>query len=183
MLKFLIYTVAIAILAVLGFDAYAVITHTATPLQAVEAAVGLAAILAIAVAAFVKSVSGSAWPSFRKRKVTLDELSGNVDSLSEDLDDARDDIRSVRNSVDDVSDDVNDIKDTLDSRLGPTPCGYVATINSTDENGKLFKVYDLPVEETYEEALDAARESVRAREAEGAPVTDARITVVPVFSV
>lgn len=189
MLKFLTYTVAVAILAVLGFDTYAVITHTATPLQAVEAAVGIAAILAIAIAAFIKAVSGS-WSSFRsRRKVTLAEVADNVDTLDSKVDDLDSSVDSVKESVDDLDSKVDgldskvdDISETLDERLGPAPFGFVATVNTLDENGKLVRLYDLPVSDSYEEAVQDAKDSVEAREEEGNPVQNARITVVPVFT-
>jgi len=177
MTKFLIYTVATAILVLLGVDTFLVATGKGTPTTVVELAVGGAAILAFAGAAFVRTVGGFSWPSWhRSRKVTIDEVDDKVDTLDTKVDD-------LDSKVDSVDSKVGDIGDTLDSRLGPEPDGFVAVINTTGEDGKIVKLYDLPVSDTYEDAIQAARESLRARDAEGNPVEDAKITVVPVYEV
>ena len=154
MTKFLIYIVAAAILVLLGVDTFFVATGKGTPETIVELAVGGSAILAFAVAAFVRTVGGLTWPSWhRGRKVTVDDVDDKVDTLD----------------------------DKVDSRLGPEPDGFVAVINATGEDGKVVRLYDLPVSDTYGDAIQAARESLRARTGEGNPVPGARITVVPVY--
>ena len=177
MTKFLIYTVATAILVLLGTDAYLVATGKGTPTTVVELAVGGAAILAFAGAAFVRTVGGFSWPSWhRSRKVTIDDVDDKVDTVDDKVD-------TLDSKVDDLDSKVDDIGETLDSRLGPEPDGFVAAINTTGEDGKIVKLYDLPVSDTYEDAIQAARESLRARTEEGNPVEDAKITVVPVYEV
>ena len=168
MTKFLIYIVAAAILVLLGVDTFFVATGKGTPTTIVELAVGGGAILAFAIAAFVRTIGGFSWPSWhRSRKVTIDE----VDSKVDDIDD----------KVDTLDSKVDGISETLDGRLGPEPAGFVAVINTTDDDGKIVKLYDLPVSDTYEDAIQAARESLQARIDEGNPVTEAKITVMPVY--
>ena len=170
MTKFLIYIVAAAILVLLGVDTFLVATGKGTPNTIVELAVGGGAILAFAIAAFVRTIGGFSWPSWhRKRKTTIEDVEDKVDT--------------VESKVDTVDSKVDDINSTLDSRLGPEPDGFVAVINTTDENGKLVKLYDLPVSSTYEDAIQDARDSLQARAEEGNPVAEAKITVVPVYEV
>lgn len=168
MTKFLIYIVAAAILVLLGVDTFFVATGKGTPTTIVELAVGGGAILAFAIAAFVRTVGGFSWPSWhRSRKVTIDEVDDKVDDID--------------SKVDDIDSKVDDINETLDNRLGPEPDGFVAVINTTDDDGKIVKLYDLPVSDTYEDAIQAARDSLQARRDEGNPVAEAKITVVPVY--
>lgn len=175
MTKFLIYIVAAAILVLLGVDTFFVATGKGTPTTIVELAVGGGAILAFAIAAFVRTIGGFSWPSWhRSRKVTIDEVDDKVDTLDSKVDD-------IDTKVDGIDSKVEDINETLDNRLGPEPDGFVAVINTTDDDGKIVKLYDLPVSDTYEDAIQAARESLQARRAEGNPVTEAKITVVPVY--
>ena len=170
MTKFLIYIVAAAILVLLGVDTFLVATGKGTPNTIVELAVGGGAILAFAIAAFVRTIGGFSWPSWhRKRKTTIEDVEDKVDT--------------VESKVDDIDSKVDDINSTLDSRLGPEPDGFVAVINTTDENGKLVKLYDLPVSSTYEDAIQDAKDSLQARAEEGNPVAEAKITVVPVYEV
>jgi hypothetical protein len=175
MTKFLIYIVAAAILVLLGVDTFFVATGKGTPTTIVELAVGGGAILAFAIAAFVRTIGGFSWPSWhRSRKVTIDEVDDKVDTLDSKVDD-------IDSKMDSVDSKVEDINETLDNRLGPEPDGFVAVINTTDDDGKIVKLYDLPVSDTYEDAIQAARESLQARRDEGNPVTEAKITVVPVY--
>lgn len=175
MTKFLIYIVAAAILVLLGVDTFLVATGKGTPTTVVELAVGAGAIVAFAGAAFVRTVGGFSWPSWhRSRKVTIDEVDDKVDSLDSKVDD-------IDSKMDSVDSKVEDINETLDNRLGPEPDGFVAVINTTDDDGKIVKLYDLPVSDTYEDAIQAARDSLQARRDEGNPVTEAKITVVPVY--
>jgi len=181
MTKFLIYIVATAILVLLGVDTFLVATGKGTPATVVELAVGVGAILAFAGAAFVRTVGGFPWPSWhRSRKVTIDD---KVDTLDNKVDTLDDKVDSLDSKVDSVDSKVGDIDETLDSRLGPEPDGFVAVINTTGEDGKIVKLYDLPVSDTYEDAIQAARESLQARAEEGNPVEDAKVTVVPVYEV
>jgi hypothetical protein len=175
MTKFLIYIVAAAILVLLGVDTFLVATGKGTPTTVVELAVGAGAIIAFAGAAFVRTVGGFPWPSWhRSRKVTIDEVDGKVDTLDSKVDD-------IDSKVDTLDGKVDDINETLDNRLGPEPDGFVAVINTTDDDGKIVKLYDLPVSDTYEDAIQAARDSLQARMDEGNPVAEAKITVVPVY--
>lgn len=178
MAKFLIYIVAIAILTVFGVDIYQVLTKQATLHTIVETAVVAGAIVAFAAAAFVKTIGGFSfhWPFHRKHRVTLDDVDDKVQDVSRVVDNMRDDVNTIDGKVDDIN-------DTLDNRLGPEPDGYVATISTMDANGKLVKLYDLPVSDTYEDAVQDARESLQARREEGNPVTEAKVTIVPVYDV
>jgi outer membrane murein-binding lipoprotein Lpp len=174
MTKFLIYIVAAAILVLLGVDTFLVATGKGTPTTIVELAVGGGAILAFAIAAFVRTIGGFSWPSWhRSRKVTIGEVDDKVDTLDSKVD-------TLDDKVDDINSKVDDINETLETFL-PEPDGFVAVINTTDDNGKLVKLYDLPVSDTYDDAIQAARDSLQARRDEGNPVTEAKITVVPVY--
>lgn len=175
MTKFLIYIVAAAILVLLGVDTFLVATGKGTPTTVVELAVGAGAIIAFAAAAFVRTIGGFSWPSWhRSRKVTIDEVDDKVDTLNSKVDD-------IDSKVDDIDSKVEDINETLDNRLGPQPDGFVAVINTTDDDGKIVRLYDLPVSDTYEDAIQAARDSLQARIDEGNPVAEAKVTVVPVY--
>jgi hypothetical protein len=175
MTKFLIYIVAAAILVLLGVDTFLVATGKGTPTNIVELAVGAWAILAFAIAAFVRTIGGFSWPAWhRSSKVTIDEVDGKVDTLDSKVDD-------IDSKVDTLDGKVDDINETLDNRLGPAPDGFVAVINTTDGDGKIVKLYDLPVSDTYEDAIQAARDSLQARMDEGNPVAEAKVTVVPVY--
>lgn len=175
MTKFLIYIVAFAILVLLGVDAFFVATGQGTLNTIVELAVGGGAILAFAIAAFVKTIGGFSWPSWhRKRKTTIEDVEDKVKSVDSKVDD-------IDSKVDTVDSKVDGINSTLDSRLGPEPDGFVAVINTTGENGKLVKLYDLPVSSTYDDAIQDAKDSLQARAEEGNPVVEAKITVVPVY--
>ena len=184
MTKFLIYIVATAILVLLGVDTFLVATGKGTPATVVELAVGAGAILAFAGAAFVRTVGGFPWPSWhRSRKVTIDDVDDKVDTVDNKVDTLDTKVDELDGKVDSVDSKVGDIDETLDSRLGPEPDGFVAVINTTGEDGKIVKLYDLPVSDTYEDAIQAARESLQARAEEGNPVEDAKVTVVPVYEV
>ena len=175
MTKFLIYIVAFAILVLLGVDAFFVATGQGTLNTIVELTVGGGAILAFAIAAFVKTIGGISWPSWhRKRKTTIEDVEDKVKSVDSKVDD-------IDSKVDTVDSKVDGINSTLDSRLGPEPDGFVAVINTTGENGKLVKLYDLPVSSTYDDAIQDAKDSLQARAEEGNPVVEAKITVVPVY--
>lgn len=178
MAKFLIYIVAIAILTVFGVDIYQVLTKQATLHTIVETAVVAGAIVAFAAAAFVKTIGGFSfhWPFHRKHRVTLDDVDDKVQDVSRVVDNMRDDVNIIDSKVDDIN-------NTLDNRLGPEPDGYVATISTMDANGKLVKLYDLPVSDTYNDAVQDARESLQARREEGNPVAEAKVTIVPVYDV
>ena len=175
MTKFLIYIVAFAILVLLGVDAFLVATGKGTPNTIVELAVGGGAILAFAIASFVKTIGGFSWPTWhRKRKTTIADVEDKVSAVDSKVDD-------IDSKVDSVDSKVDDINSTLNDRLGPEPDGFVAVINTTDENGKIVKLYDLPVSNTYDDAIQDAKDSLQARAEEGNPVTEAKITVVPVY--
>ena len=183
MTKFLIYIVAAAILVLLGVDTFFVATGKGTPTTIVELAVGGGAILAFAIAAFVKTIGGFSWPWRRGRKVTIDEVDSKVDTLDSKVDDVDDKVDTLDNKVDDIGSKVDSIDETLDDRLGPVPDGFVPVINTVGPDGKLVRLYDLPVADTYEDAIQAARDSIEARESEGNPVAEAKVTVVPVYGV
>ena len=185
MAKFLIYIVAIAILTVFGVDIYQVLTKQATLHTVVETAVVAGAIVAFAAAAFVKTIGGFSfhWPFHRSRKVTIDDVDDKVDTLDSKVDDIDSKVDGIDSKVDGIDSKVDDINETLDNRLGPEPDAFVAVINTTDDDGKIVKLYDLPVSDTYEDAIQAARDSLQARREEGNPVAEAKVTIVPVYDV
>lgn len=186
MAKTLIYIVAAGILVLLGVDGYLAATARASAHTIIELAVGLGAILAFAVAAFIKTVSGStSWGICWPRRGWKAEVAAKLDSLSQSRDShcnrigtLRDDVDELDSKFDDLSEKVESIADDSDG-----PDAWVATINTKDDNGKLVKVYDLPPEDTKEEAIEAARGSLMARECEGNPVADAVITLTGAYRV
>ena len=205
MQRFLVYTVAIAILILVGYDTFAILTGTATASTIAEAAVGWGVILSLAVVAFIKTVANSTWTGSQSRSPQAQRsfpddiktfLTGKLDSLYSRIstcistvertisrvDSAMEKLRGLEESTEGISSTVSDMKSTVDSLVtDPTPDAFVATINTLDDNGKLVKLYDLEPEDTYEIALEKARESLEARKEEGNPVENARITVLPVF--
>lgn len=179
MLKTLIYTVALAVLGVAGFNTYLIASGQASPTTIVETVAVYAVIVILAVTAFVKAV-GSPWsfrfPLFGKKRKAWEELSDKIDTLADETDTLKDEFQET---AADIRERLNDLHDTVDEP--PKPDAWVATINTVDENGKLVKVYDLAPEDTTEEALAAARGSLMARDTEGQPVKDARITLAPIY--
>lgn len=183
MIKTLIYTVALAVLAVAGFNTYLIASGQASPTTIVETVAVYAVIVILAGAAFVKAV-GSPWtfhlPKWGRKKQeeqdAWDELSEKIDSLSEETDSLKDEFQET---ADDIKERLSELNDKVDEP--PTPDAFVATVNTVDENGKLVKVYDLAPEDTIEQAVAAARGSLMARDIEGQHVENARITTTPVF--
>ena len=182
MLKTLVYTVAAAIIAVTGFNTFLLVTGQASPTTVIETVAVYAVIVVLAGAAFVKAVGSPNFslPSFGKRKKAeqdaWDNLDSKLDTLSDETDSLKDELHET---ADDIKDSIKELRDRIDEP--PTPDAWVATINSLDENGKLVKVYDLPPEDSVEEALASARGSLMARDTEGQPVSNASITIAPVY--
>lgn len=180
MLKTLIYTVALAVLGVAGYNTYLIATAQASPATIVETAAVYAVLVILAGAAFVKAVGapGFSLPKWRKKatREAWDELSDKLDTLSGETDSLKDELQDT---ADDIRERLSELNDKVDEP--PTPDAFVPSINTLDENGKLVKVYDLPPEDTVEDAVAAARLSIHARETEGRPVASPRITTTPVF--
>lgn len=167
--KLLIYIVATAIVILLGFDAYLALTGQATATSLVELAVGAGAIIAFSAAALVRTVGG-----FRIGAGRTGTVESKLDEILEELSACRDTIGETNTAVENARED-------FDSRLGLKPDAWEATVNTVDEHGKLVPVYALAPEDSQEEAVCAARTSLEARDAEGNPVENARITLRPVF--
>lgn len=187
MKNFLIYIVAIAILALVGVDGYFVYTRQASPQTIVEFAVGVGALLAWAAVSFVHAIGGIhiSLPSFRRKpkpESTVDDGQTTLSDISDQVSDLGASVESVQSDVNGMGETLDGLKESIESKLGPTPDGFVATINTEYPDGKLHKVYDLPVSDTYDDALEDARKSLEARNLEGQPVLEAKITVVPVYT-
>ena len=180
MIKTLVYTVAAAILAVTGFNTYLLATGQATPHTVVEAVTAYAVIIVLAGAAFVKAV-GSPWTFRLGRK--KQQLQDAWDGLSSKIDGLAEETSSLKDEFSETADDIRERLDSIEEKVDepPTPDAWVATVNTLDDNGKLVRVYDLKPEDTQEEAIASARGSLMARDTEGQPVDNARITVTPVF--
>ena len=170
--KALIYAVSAAIVALLATDTYLFLTGKATLSTIAELCVGAAALLAATVVLLVKAVR--ALSARMSRKSRAEELADRVASMDDTL-------SSVESKVDGVADSVEAIGNTLDERLGPEPDVFTPVILGTDACGKRVEWYRLPDEETWDAAADAARESIRARRAEGDPVPDATWKVIPSY--
>ena len=205
MKNFLIYIVAIAILALVGVDGYFVYTRQASTQTIVEFAVGVGALLAWAAVSFAHVIGGIhiSLPSFRRKpkpgttadddQVTLSDINEKVGDLSSSVESVQSDVsgmgetldslkETVNGTLDGLKETVDGIKETVEANFGQAPEGFVATINTEYPDGKLHKVYDLPVSDSYEDALEDARKSLEARQREGQPVLEPKITVVPVYS-
>ena len=188
MLKFITYSVAIAILVIFGADIYLAVAGKASPTTVVEIAVCGSVILAVAIAAFIQAVKRFSWNS--KHKVTVDDLDEKVDTIDTKVDTLDDKVGTLDSKVDGLDSKTDrietticEVQESLDARLGPEPDSFVATIFTRDENGKLVRLYDLPPSDSYEQALSDARESVQARKAEGNPVREATVTVSKAYTV
>ncbi|MBR2198371.1 MAG: hypothetical protein IJ909_08170 [Fibrobacter sp.] len=212
MQRFLVYTVAIAILILIGYDTFAILTGTATASTIAEAAVGWGVILALSVVAFIKTVSNSTWTGSKARSpqaphsfpdeiktfiaskfdslysrisvciTTAERAIDRIERMGSKVDSAMEQLHGLEETTEGISSTVFDMKSTVESFVAdPKPDAFVTTINTMDDNGKLVKLYDLEPEDTYELALEKARESLEARKEEGNPVENARITVLPVF--
>jgi hypothetical protein len=174
--KVLIYIVAIAIIILLGVDAYLAIAGKATAITIVELAVGVAAIFAFAAAAFVRTIGGFSFPWRRKTDADdeSDPVNDRLDEIITHVAACCDSLSETRNIVESTSEDLLD-------RLGPKPDAWEATVNTVDEYGKLVPVYSLKPEDTRTDALEAAQNSIEARDAEGNTVENAHITLRPIY--
>lgn len=180
MIKTLIYTVALAVLGVAGYNTYLIASGQASPTTIVETVAVYAVIVILAGAAFVKAVGAPGFPLPKWRKKTTqdawDELSEKLDTLSDETDSLKDELQDT---AEDIRERISELNDKVDEP--PTPDAFVPSVNTLDENGKLVKVYDLPPEDTVEDAVAAARLSIQARASEGRPIASPRITTTPVF--
>lgn len=179
MTKTLTYIVGAAIVAVLAADAVLLARGTASTATVIELAVGGAVILALAVAFFIRAVSG--WSASRSRKTSLSDVLDAVESAREDVSGDIERLQSTTDIVEErtanIASDLDRLTGVVEDRIGLLPDGFFATVNTVGDDGKLQKLYDLPVKETREEAVQSARDSLEARENEGNPVHNPRITV------
>ncbi len=145
MQRFLDYTVAIAILILIGYDTFAILTGTATASTIAEAAVGWGVILALAVVAFIKTVSNSTWTGSQSRSPqaprsfpdeiktfitskfdslysrisvcisTAERAIDKIERLSSRFDTAIEKLNTLEDSTDGISSTVSDMKSTVES--------------------------------------------------------------------
>ena len=174
--KTIVYTVAIAIVAVAAFNTYLLATGQADAHTLVETVAVYGIVLFLAAAYFVRTVGKPSFPSWRKPAPGPDP---DGDEIAGKLDEIADETENIKGDLDDIKDSIAGIQDSV-GKL-PAPDAWVPTVNTVDGNGKLEKVYDLPPEDTVEEAVAAAKESIQARDIELRPVQNPRITVTPVF--
>ena len=171
MLKTAAAIVVAAIVAVLGADIYLVATCQATTNTFIELAVGAAATLALAVTGIVRGIRAL----IRNRGNSY--LARRIEELSDKVDDLKYTVEQQTDTISELESKVDSLKDSLPE----SPDAWQPAVNTEDSDGKIHLVYTLPNEGSFDEALQAARDSVKAREDEGQPVTNPRITVNPVF--
>jgi len=191
MKKFIIFALGLGILAILAADTVFVLLGTASVFTIAETAVGWAFVLAVAVAAFIKTVNGS-WPFPKAQvKADVDYLTSRIDELEAENDDLREERNTLNEKISELNDrlasfeDGDDMPDTesdhesefADEHLE----GIEPVIATTLPDGKLQDLYTLPPEPSIDEAYAAARASLDAREAEGNPVENPRIRFRPIY--
>lgn len=198
MKKFIIFALGLGILAILAADTAFVIAGTASVYTMVETAVGWAFVLAVAIAAFIRTVNLS-WPVIRKvtpqetRELQdrIDELESENDSLREERDELESRIDELNERIDLAEQDDDDddegpgveqepasaLSDFADEHLE----GIEPVVSTVGPDGKVTDLYALPPEPSTKEAYDAAMDSIRHRDAEGNPVQDYRIRFRPVY--
>lgn len=191
MKKFIIFALGLGILAILATDTVFVALGTASVFTIAETAVGWAFVLAIAVAAVVKTVNGS-WPFPRAQvKADVEWLTSRIDELEAENAGLREERDTLNEKIDELNDrlasfeDGDDMPDTeADPESVPADEhleGLEPVIATTLPDGKLQDLYTLPPEPSTEEARAAAHASLDAREAEGNPVVNPRIRYRPVY--
>lgn len=195
MKKFIIFALGLGILATLAADTVFVLLGTASAFTVVEAAVGWAVVLAIAVAAVVKTVNGS-WPFPKAQvKADVDYLTSRIDELEADNDNLREERDNLNEKIDELNEKLSSYE-TDDAGPEPEPepepdaesdfadehlAGLEPVIATLLPNGKPQDLYTLPPEPSIDEAYAAARASLDAREAEGNPVENPRIRFRPIY--
>ena len=191
MKKFIIFALGLGILAILAADTVFVALGTASAFTIAETAVGWAFVLAVAVAAFVKTVNGS-WP-FQRVIPNVDYLTSRIDELDAENDDLREERDTLNEKIGELNDrltayeDGDDMPDTepepdLEAEFADEHLeGLEPVIATVLPDGKLQDLYTLPPEPSIDEAYAAARASLDAREAEGNPVENPRIRFRPVY--
>lgn len=189
MKKFIIFALGLGILAILAADTVFVLLGTASAFTIAETAVGWAFVLAVAVAAFVKTVNGS-WP-FQRVIPNVDYLTSRIDELEAENDDLREERDTLNEKIGELNDRLTAYEDgdgMPDTEPDPETEfadehleGLEPVIATTLPDGKLQDLYTLPPEPSIDEAYAAARASLDAREAEGNPVENPRIRFRPVY--
>lgn len=193
MKKFIIFALGLGILAILAADTVFVLLGTASAFTIAETAAGWAFVLAVAIAAFVKTVNGS-WPFPRAQvKADVDWLTSRIDELEAENDDLREERDTLNEKISELNDrltafeDGDDMPETepevdIEAEFADEHLeGLEPVIATTLPDGKLQDLYTLPPEPSIDEAYAAARASLDAREAEGNPVENPRIRFRPVY--
>lgn len=199
MKKFIIFALGLGILAILAADTVFVLLGTASAFTIAETAVGWAFVLAVAVAAVVKTVNGS-WPFPRAQvKADVDWLTSRIDELEAENDDLREERDTLNEKISELNDRLTAFEDGDDMpETEPDPEsdpesdheaefadehleGLEPVIATVLPGGKLQDLYTLPPEPSIDEAYAAARASLDAREAEGNPVENPRIRFRPIY--
>ena len=191
MKKFIIFALGLGILAILAADTVFVALGTASAFTIAETAVGWAFVLAVAVAAFVKTVNCS-WPFPKAQvKADVDWLTSRIDELEAE----NDDLRVERDTLNEKISELNDRLAAFEDGDGMPETepdheaefadehleGLEPVIATVLPDGKLQDLYTLPPEPSIDEAYAAARASLDARETEGNPVENPRIRFRPVY--
>lgn len=136
-----------------------------TPLSVPEIAEIAAAALVLVALAVIRIAH---WVSSRNTRRRIQEQDESTESTESRIDDAEHDIR-------------DSIADTVEAAIGPAPDLFIPVIASLGPDHKTTVFYELPAEASREDAVQAAKDSVNARIAEGNPVPNPVVIVRDAF--
>lgn len=153
-----------------------------TPLSVPEIAeIAAAALVLVALAAIAIAHRVSAWNTRRRIRARVQDYS--AESTESRIDDLESRLESrIESRIEDAVDDIRDsMDDTVKAAVGPAPDLFIPVIASLGPDQKTTVFYELPAEASREDAVQAAKDSVRARIAEGNPVPNPVVIVRDAF--
>lgn len=149
-----------------------------TPLSVPEIAeIAAAALVLVSLTAIAIAHRVSAWNTRRRFRARVqDESTESTESRIDNLE------SRLESRIEDAVDDIRDsIDDTVEAAIGPAPDLFIPVIASLGPDQKTSVFYELPAEASREDAVQAAKDSVNARIAEGNPVPNPVVIVRDAF--